>query len=41
MFEFLKAALSERDPYLTRMDAEPYFDPFRPDPRYRDISNRA
>jgi hypothetical protein len=41
MFEFLQAALSERDPYLTRMDAEPYFDPFRPDPRYRDISNRA
>jgi len=31
--EFLKAALSERDPYLTRMDAEPYFDPFRSDPR--------
>jgi TolB-like protein/Tfp pilus assembly protein PilF/tRNA A-37 threonylcarbamoyl transferase component Bud32 len=40
MFEFLQTALSERDPYLTRMDAEPYFDPFRSDPRYRDILNR-
>ena len=29
MFEFLEAALAERDPYLTRMDAEPYFEPFR------------
>ncbi len=37
MFEFLQAALSERDPYLTRMDAEPYFQPFRSDPRYRDL----
>jgi serine/threonine protein kinase/Tfp pilus assembly protein PilF len=40
MFEFLQAALSERDPYLTRMDAEPYFDPFRSDPRYHEILNR-
>jgi serine/threonine protein kinase/tetratricopeptide (TPR) repeat protein len=40
MFEFLQTALSERDPYLTRMDAEPYFDPFRSDPRYRDILMR-
>ena len=37
MFEFLDAALAERDPYLTRMDAEPYFDPFRSDPRYRKL----
>jgi tetratricopeptide (TPR) repeat protein len=37
MFEFLQAAFAERDPYLTRMDAEPYFDPFRSDPRYRDL----
>ena len=37
MFEFLQAALTERDPYLTRMDAEPYFDSFRADPRYRDL----
>jgi len=35
MFEFLHAALAERDPYLTRMDAEPYFEPFRSDARYR------
>jgi serine/threonine-protein kinase len=40
MFEFLQAALAERDPYLTRMDAEPYFDPFRSDPRYRDLLHR-
>ena len=40
MFEFLQTALNERDPYLTRMDAEPYFDPFRSDPRYREILNR-
>jgi TolB-like protein/Tfp pilus assembly protein PilF/tRNA A-37 threonylcarbamoyl transferase component Bud32 len=39
-FEFLQAALAERDPYLTRMDAEPYFDPFRSDPRYRDLLGR-
>jgi len=37
MFECLQAALVERDPYLTRMDAEPYFQPFRSDPRYRDL----
>ncbi len=40
MFEFLQAALAERDPYLTRMDAEPYFDLFRSDPRYRDLLDR-
>jgi serine/threonine protein kinase/Tfp pilus assembly protein PilF len=40
MFEFLQAALAERDPYLTRMDAEPYFDPFHSDPRYRDLLGR-
>jgi hypothetical protein len=37
MFEELQTALAERDPYLTRMDAEPYFEPFRTDPRYRDL----
>jgi eukaryotic-like serine/threonine-protein kinase len=37
MFEFLQAALAERDPYLTRMDAEPYFEPFREDPRYCEL----
>src|SRR5258708_36949756 len=40
MFEFLQAALAECDPYLTRVDAEPYFDPFRSDPRYRDLLDR-
>jgi serine/threonine-protein kinase len=40
MFDFLQAALAERDPYLTRMDAEPYFDAYRSDPRYRDLLKR-
>jgi hypothetical protein len=40
MFKYLQAALAERDPYLTRMDAEPYFDPFRSDSRYRDLLHR-
>jgi hypothetical protein len=40
MFEFLQAALAERDPYLTRMDSEPYFEPFRSDRRYRDLLER-
>jgi eukaryotic-like serine/threonine-protein kinase len=37
MFKFLQSALTERDPYLTRMDAEPYFDAFHSDPRYLDL----
>jgi tetratricopeptide (TPR) repeat protein len=37
MFEFLEAAWVERDPYLTRIDAEPYFDPYRTDPRFRAL----
>jgi len=40
MFEFLEAALAERDPYLTRIDAEPCFDPFRTDARYVSLLNR-
>jgi serine/threonine-protein kinase len=40
MFEYLRAALAERDPYLTRIDAEPYFDLYRFDPRYRDLLER-
>jgi len=40
MFGFFQAALAERDPYLTRMDAEPCFEPFRSDPRYRDLLAR-
>ncbi len=40
MFECLGAALEERDPYLTRIDAEPYFEAFREDPRYRDLMAR-
>jgi hypothetical protein len=34
MFEFLEAALAERDPYLTRMDSEPHFSSYRADQRY-------
>ena len=40
MFESLGAALEERDPYLTRMDAEPCFAPFHADPRYRGLLNK-
>ncbi len=40
MFEDLDAALAERDPYLTRMDAEPLFERFRSDPRYRGLLAR-
>jgi serine/threonine-protein kinase len=40
MFEYLEAALAERDPYLTRIDAEPCFEPFRADPRYRELLAR-
>jgi serine/threonine protein kinase/tetratricopeptide (TPR) repeat protein len=38
--EALRAALAERDPYLTRMDSEPYFQRFRSDPRYRDLLSK-
>jgi eukaryotic-like serine/threonine-protein kinase len=37
MFEVLQASFAERDPYLTRMDAEPYFQPYRSDLRYRAL----
>ncbi len=40
MFESLQAAFAERDPYLTRMDAEPLFEPFRLDPCYLDLQAR-
>ncbi|MGA8622918.1 MAG: protein kinase [Candidatus Sulfotelmatobacter sp.] len=40
VFEYLQAAFADRDPYLTRISAEPYFDPFRSDPRYRDLIGR-
>jgi eukaryotic-like serine/threonine-protein kinase len=38
--EFLEAAFAERDPYLTRIDAEPYFDSYHEDPRYRELMNK-
>jgi len=40
MFEYLEAGLAERDPYLTRMDAEPCFAPYRSDARYRYLLER-
>jgi hypothetical protein len=40
MFDFLYAALAERDPYLARIDVEPCFEAFRSDPRYRELLNR-
>jgi hypothetical protein len=40
MFGFLQAAFAERDPCFTRMDAEPYFQPLRTGPRYRDLLAR-
>ena len=39
-FEFLQAAFADRDPYLTRMAAEPYFDSVHSDPRYLDLRKR-
>jgi eukaryotic-like serine/threonine-protein kinase len=40
VFEYLEAALAERDPYLTRMDSEPCFEAFHSDPRYHDLLGR-
>jgi hypothetical protein len=38
MFAFLHAAWSERDPYLTRIDAEPYFPPISLRPKTRLVA---
>jgi serine/threonine-protein kinase len=40
MFEYLEAAFAQCDPYLTRMDAEPYFDAYHADARYRSLMKR-
>ena len=37
MFEALHAAREEREPVLTRVQAEPYFWPYRADPRYQAL----
>lgn len=37
MFGFIEAALTDRDPYITRLNSEPSFEPFHSDPRYRDL----
>jgi serine/threonine protein kinase/Tfp pilus assembly protein PilF len=39
-FEFLEAAFAERDPYLTRISAEPYFDSYHGDPRYHQLMKK-
>ncbi len=39
-FEFLDAAFAERDPYLTRISAEPYFDSYHADQRYHDLMKK-
>lgn len=36
-FEFLGAAVAERDPNITGFIGEPLFDPFRSDPRFREL----
>ena len=41
MFEALNAALAVGDPTVTRIiNTEPYFDPYRSDPRYRELMKR-
>ncbi|HLO00961.1 MAG TPA: protein kinase [Pyrinomonadaceae bacterium] len=40
MFEFLETTWTERDPYLTRMDAEPHFQRYRSDFRYNNLMER-
>jgi hypothetical protein len=40
MFECLEAALSECDPYMTRVDSEPNFEPYRADARYVTLLRR-
>ena len=37
MFEALNAAREEREPVLTRIQAEPYFWPYRADPRFQAL----
>jgi eukaryotic-like serine/threonine-protein kinase len=38
--EHLHASFADRDPYVTRMAAEPYFDFLHSDPRYRELMDR-
>jgi ABC-type transporter Mla maintaining outer membrane lipid asymmetry permease subunit MlaE len=37
MFQHLQAAFEEREPFLTRIQSEPYFWPYRLDPRYQTL----
>jgi eukaryotic-like serine/threonine-protein kinase len=38
--EYLEKAYRERVPYLVFLAVDPYFDPFRTDPRFRDLVHR-
>jgi serine/threonine-protein kinase len=39
-FEYLEKAFRERVPYLVYLAVDPHFDPFRADPRFRDLVHR-
>jgi serine/threonine-protein kinase len=39
-FEYLEKAYQERVPYLVYLAVDPHFDPFRSDPRFRDLLRR-
>lgn len=39
-FEYLEKAYRERAPYLVYLAVDPHFDPFRTDPRFRDLVHR-
>jgi hypothetical protein len=38
--DYLETSLADRDPYVTRMAAEPYFDFLRENARYRELLGR-
>jgi serine/threonine protein kinase/Tfp pilus assembly protein PilF len=40
MFESMNTALAEHDPTLSRVNTEPYFDPYHGDPRYRELMKK-
>ena len=40
LFPVLERVVSERE-HAIRLDTEPFFDPFRGDPRFQDLLRRA
>ena len=40
-FEWLEKAFAERSPDLIELNADPVFDPLRPDPRFGDLLRRV